>query len=450
MYVIKIKARYSNDRTGKELLLPALITESGLVISHLRFLASKGAKSLSWHERAVFSLKLLIEFINANKQMFSKASEMLRAFSQALVEGTINPVTLDDPSDLFWSPRRLEDANNLLSLITVYTDWLAEQPGHDKLRLNPFFKATSTEQRLNWCAYYHRHSRVFLNHLMGDEGDKNRLGFVRSIAIMKPQMFDVPSVKRFSENKIQKLLDEGFVRAGSKADYSDHDKIDYKGQAITLLMHYGGVRKSEALHLYINDIILDGKRNEAIVRVYHPQIGNSPDPIFKTRKEFLAKEYQLRPRNEVHKSERLHLGWKAPLLTDKKGFFQVHFFPPSKAREFLLVWANYLKYQRVEPAKGREHPYAFTNRDGQPETIKNFQRLHVNAVRRIGLNHGKYHGTSEHGHRHSYGYRLAAHGFTQVEIQKAMHHKSPDSCLVYTQPSDDELRSRMVGVELND
>jgi len=66
------------------------------------------------------------------------------------------------------------------------------------------------------------------------------------------------------------------------------------------------------------------------------------------------------------------------------------------------------------------------------------------------LNHGKYYGTSEHGHRHSYGYRLAAHGFTQVEIQKAMHHKSPDSCLVYIQPSDDELRSRMIGVELND
>lgn len=128
-------------------------------------------------------------------------------------------------------------------------------------------------------------------------------------------------------------------------------------------------------------------------------------------------------------------------------FFLVQFFPSSKAAEFLLSWANYLKYQRVEPADGFEHPYAFTNSRGNPETLKNYQRLHKVAVERIGLEHRKCFGTTEHGHRHSYGYRLAEHGFTQVQIQKAMHHKSHESCLVYIQPSDDELREIMKGAE---
>ena len=146
---------------------------------------------------------------------------------------------------------------------------------------------------------------------------------------------------------------------------------------------------------------------------------------------------------EYLKSERQHCGWKSPLLTDPRGFFEVFFAPTEKASEFLLVWANYLKHQRVDPPDNFMHPYAFTNSKGHPETIKNFQRLHADAVRRIGLQPEKYLGTTEHGHRHSYGYRLAEHDFSQREIQKAMHHKNPDSCLVYIQPTNKELRNKM-------
>ncbi|WP_345789709.1 tyrosine-type recombinase/integrase [Vibrio eleionomae] len=61
----------------------------------------------------------------------------------------------------------------------------------------------------------------------------------------------------------------------------------------------------------------------------------------------------------------------------------------------------------------------------------------------MGLEPSKSLGTTPHAHRHSYGYRLSQGGFSQLEIQKAMHHKSPDSCLVYLKPSDDEVRRQM-------
>ncbi|MNF81071.1 Phage integrase family protein [compost metagenome] len=115
--------------------------------------------------------------------------------------------------------------------------------------------------------------------------------------------------------------------------------------------------------------------------------------------------------------------------------------------EFLLTWANYLKHQRVPPPAGFEHPYAFTNSVGNPETLKNFQRLHAAAVCRIGLISKKYLGTTEHGHRHSYGYRLSENGFSQIDIQKSLHHKDPQSSYVYTQPTSEDLREKMKRTE---
>lgn len=97
--------------------------------------------------------------------------------------------------------------------------------------------------------------------------------------------------------------------------------------------------------------------------------------------------------------------------------------------------------------KSAYHPFAFTNSLGEPETIKNFQRLHRNAIERIGLICKKEYGTTEHGHRHAYGFRARQAGLTQVEIQKAMHHKSPTSCLVYIKPTLEEVRDKLKEIQ---
>ena len=439
-YVLRVKARYRNDKTGREVRLPALVTESGLLISHLRYLASKLSRGQSWRDKVTQALKLLIEYINANEGRFEQSTELFRAFDECLRMGTINPSDLSDPSGLYWSPRTAEDADYLTVCLTGYTDWLTKESDHEIKRANPFRLATSTEQRLNWAAYYNKHDRVFLNHLDSRENAKEKNRFVREIASRQKPFYE-EEVKRFPDDKILPLLDYGFIRADRRGETNPDLAADFKSRAITLLMHYGGVRKSEALHLYLTDIDIDRKRSEAIVRIYHPSNGVSPDKAYSTRREYLAKKYLLVPRTDYLKSERLHLGWKDPVLTREK-FFKVEFYPPHKATEFLLTFRKYLQYQRVEP-QGQDHPYAFTNSKGEPETIKNFQRLHKAAVNRIGLNHEKYLGTTEHGHRHAYGYRLASNGFAQHEIQKSMHHQSPDSCLVYIQMTNKELREKM-------
>lgn len=441
-YVLKVKARYRSDNTGRVLRLPALLTESGLVLSHLRYLAKAVNRGQSWRERSTFAIMLLIKYMNANEGLFDKTVELLESFNTALRTGTINPADLTDPSGLYWKPRSAEDSDTLLQLITHYSDWLAMQPEYGAVQANPFRKATSAEQRVFWCAYYHKNDNVFLNHLSSEREAASKSVFSRQVQRQGRSPVNLDEVKKFPEEHINRLLDEGFVRAENINNPDPNMRVDFKGRAITLLMHHGGVRKSEVFHLYLDDISIDNKRLEAVVRIYHPSEGAAPEKQYGDRREYLMKKFQRSPRTMYLKSERLHAGWKAPVLSSREKYFKVEFFPPHKATEFLYAFQQYLKYQRVEP-DGHDHPYAFTNSTGQPETIKNFQRLHRAAVHRIGLAHEKYRGTTEHGHRHAFGYRLAEHGFTQIEIQKMMRHRSPTSCLVYTQPTNEDLRKTM-------
>ncbi|MEI8571222.1 site-specific integrase [Methylomonas sp. LW13] len=435
-YTHKISVNYNDVESGHRYRLPAIYTDKGLVISHLRYLAWYHEKSESWKERSVFSLRLLIDYINAVPKI-NKASQLLKNFTRALVTGTIDYELLTDPLNLYWRLRELPDANTILFHITHYTDFLALQDGYSENGINPFRESTNWEERLYWCAYYQKQANVFLNHL-----SKKSEAYVnaKQTRLVAPML--VPHVKQektatFPEEHLDNLLENGFKVNG---------KQDFRSQAITILLNYGGLRKSEVFHLYISDITLHpNHHDEALVRIYHPQYGAAPDPKFKNRMDYLQATSSVKPRNTYRLSERRYAGWKNPLLTSKSGFFDVIFNPPEKAKDFLIAWINYLKYQRVEPKLS--HPFAFTNSIGEPETLKNYQRKHRRAVESIGLKSKKELGTTEHGHRHAYGYRARKSGLNQIEIQKAMHHKSPLSCLVYIQPTSDDIRNKMKSIE---
>ena len=341
-YVKKIYVNYKDWSTQTTLVLPCILTEKGIIISHLRYLAWFNSKSEAWKERSCYALKLLLKYINATPNLDS-ATKVLKAFTEALITGTIHSPNNTDPLELYWRPRTVRDTNNLLFHITHYTDFLALQDEHATNRVNPFRKATSYEERLNWCAYYHKQANVFLNHLTKKDLSLQK---VRLVGSYREDLIDFEYAVRFPEDQIERLLYLGFEKNGV---------IDYKSQAITMLMNYCSLRKSEIFHIYTSDITLNpNKPKEALVRVYHPELGASPDPYFKNRREYLLAKTSYKPRNNYLFSERLYAGWKTPLLTSKLGYFEVVFNPPEKAKEFLLIWANYLKYQRIEPSKSGE------------------------------------------------------------------------------------------------
>ncbi len=444
-YVLKANCKYKTDKTGSAHEFPCILTQSGILTSHVQYLFTNRDKSLSWIEKSVSSIILLIKYIDANTlPLFENQKitgvKLLESFTVALNVGTID-LNGHDPSGLFWKVRSTQDAHVILNHITQYTDHLSEINDY-QFPINRFTKASYIEEKMNWCSYYHRQAGVFLNHLENKKSTAEQMKKMRTVRSTQPEKNANEKVLRFPEDKIEALLNYGFKKKGEIYP-------NYKNQLITMLMHYGGLRLSEVFHIYINDIICDYKRNEAVVRVFHPSMGMSPEPYNQLRKTYLREQYGLKPRHEYSKSLRLHSGWKVPLLTNKKKYFEVIFAPSNTAELFLKTWINYLKYQRIDPPTNFQHPFAFTNSEGLPETIKNFRRMHENAVCQIGLTPSQYEGTNCHGHRHSYGYRLVQLGFKQVEIQKAMHHKSPDSCLVYIQPTSEEIREKMRTLEAN-
>lgn len=434
---------YKTDRTGRTLELPALFTESGVVISHLRYLSFYHDRSQSWITKSIYALKLLIEYIQANTHSFDSVVELLKSFISALSAGTIEWTKLDDTSGLYWKPRQPVDVNNILRQITQYTGWLETQKGYKKNRANPFREATDYEQRLAWCAYYQKKSSIFLGHLMDRSTAMEAIAKARFITAPRAPLIRNEKLFRFPEEKMPELLSNGLIKAHTHSQMPEYKRLDYKNIAITMLLHYGGLRISEVMHLYLGDITLDPSNYGALVRVYHPAYGQSPDPDFANRKAYLNARYGMKPRNEYRFSERLFAGWKIPVLTDKRNFFEVFFTPDEMREQFLDTWVNYLKYQRIDPPSDNPHPFAFTNQLGAPETIKNFRRLHEKAISVIGLNRGRYNGTTEHCHRHAYGYRLAEMGLDQIAIQKAMHHRNPNSCLTYIQHTSEDIRNKI-------
>lgn len=434
-YTLKINVNYIDHQYGRTYTLPGLLTDKGIVISHLRYLAFNSNKSSSWQERSVFAIKLLISYINANPH-FDTATKLLKAFSLALYTGTIDYKDYKDPLDLYWRPRSPRDASGILSHITKYTDYLAQQDGYEHSLSNPFRKANSYEVRLNWCAYYHKNSSVFLNHLISKNDYLAKIQQVRLIGNFDSPLIDIEPAVRFPDDQFRKLLDIGCVLADGS--------IDYKLQAMIILMNLGGIRKSELFHIFVGDITLNPNHpSDALVRIFHPELGASPDKTFSNRKEFLEATTKYVNRNSYPRNQRLFAGWKNPLLTSRSGYFEVFFCPSTGAKLFLEKWVKYLKFQRVEPPADKPHPFAFTQLDGSPETLKNFNAKYMNAIKKIGLDYKKYLGTTEHGHRHAYGYRTKQLGLDPVEMQKAMHHKSPTSHHVYTQPDDNDLREKM-------
>ncbi|WP_127019275.1 gamma-mobile-trio recombinase GmtY [Rheinheimera mangrovi] len=426
-YVIKRRVRYRAYDSSKPLIVHAIFTHSGLLLSHLRFLERNRYKSPSWHERSAFAVELLLRFIQTQQNHAVSATELLRSFVNCLCFGTIETDGTDQTA-LYWLARRVDDSNTLLGHINAYCDYLDEVNGQDLPKLNPWRKATTAEEKMLWCAYYRRSANCFLNYLY--QPDKEQMRRVRSVHSLANPLIQIESVFRFPEEVFGKLLKYGFQHQDGSADYGSI--------LILLLMHFGGLRLSECFQIFTHDISINLSTQASTVKVFHPSAGASPDPLFGNRRQYLITKYRMQPRNDYHRTHTLYSGWKNPLLTNKDYSFTVLFFPETAAQLFTQYLQLYLNN-----LPEINHPYLISNSSGRPDTKRNFIKKYQVALSRIGLKIAKHDGLSPHGHRHSYGYRLAEAGFSQIEIQKAMHHKSPESCLVYIKPTESEVRDKI-------
>lgn len=444
-----VKAQVVQDDTGIRAGIPVMLVEQD---GHLRaldplvdyLLAHTQTRSLSWMRKLCQAVGLLLDYLAVHHAHFARPVDLFDTFAQRVYSGSIGEDGRD-PSGLYWLPKHSANARQLLASLSEFSDWLHKTYGTQPL--NPWRDASRAEERLNWAAFVNKSERSFLGHLDSYADAAEAAKLARNTRQRRTPVGEHGGTKAFPEDRFEALLFEGFTVPGKQDSPDLVERYDWRGICLTLLMNGGGLRDCEPFHLWVHDVMVDPQvPTLALVRVYHPIDGAAPKDFkgadgryLANREAYLAARYPAyRPR---HKSTgNYHAGWKNPKLSDdKQHYLHVHWFPCDLGRLFLQAWKLYM-YQRLRAHIGTDrHPFLFVSfrgeQRGEPYTIDAFRDAHARAMRRIGLVPAKLNGTTEHAHRHAYGQRVAHANLGERVIQSGLHHRSPESQAVYTEPS---------------
>ncbi|HXE98268.1 MAG TPA: gamma-mobile-trio recombinase GmtY [Dongiaceae bacterium] len=443
MQHITLRGKVHRDNTGVVTEIPIIVTEYGPLLPLVDyFLKNVLVRSKAWMAKTAQAVGLLIDYMASNQDCFDDPKDLFETFNQRLTTGTVGNDG-NDPSGLYWNGRNPAVVRVLSNCVSGFSDWMAEKLGTKPL--NPWRKATRSEEMLAWAAWHQKRDRVFLAHTWDRETASLAMTRARNALLQQKPVIDHEPVKRFPDERIHDLLFKGFIVPGKKKSPRLEERLNLRDILITQLMHYGGLRMSEPFHLYVHDVVPDPMHaDRALVRIYHPSLGTAPPdwmdargkPTRCNRLTYLNGKYALRPRNEYALSDQLFAGWKGNALDSKGHFMYVNWFPQWASELFWKLWVLYMA-QRAQLEC--DHPFAFVTQKGKPYALDSFERQHRRAVERIGLQVAKAMGTSPHGHRHAYGQALSDAEVHPIFRKKALHHKSLESQVVYTEPDRAKL-----------
>lgn len=435
MIATKVIAKIVQDNSGVTTDIPVILTEEGILASVMDYVLSLQLNgiSLSTISKHIQSIILLIEFMDANVRMFDDPKEMFSVFVRRLYSGTVGEDGLDT-SGLYWIPATTNTVSRHISNLTNFTEWMAEEGRGAPL--NTLRTATRHEQHIQFAAWFRRNQNDFLGHIK-DKSINTTVKRARSIKGRTPLAKTQDDALSFPSSKFEDFYLRGL--GGAK-----DPRCALRDKLILLLMHGAAFRRSEALLLWVTDVLedpfdLDGAK----VRIYNEIEGVAPEGWksrkgIKTRKAYLQEKYMRVPRQEMQNTQ--HLGWKCKQYDDSDGYLEAYFFPPEFGKIFMLLWRQYLVYRASVSC---HHPYAFINFDsrylGSPYTYNAFNQSYAAGLRRIGLEPNKAEGLDPHGHRHNYGRRLTDAGVDPIIRKKCLHHKHLASQEVYTMPSSSQV-----------
>lgn len=434
MNFVKVRAEVIEDDTGIKSEIPVLLCSDGILEPLYLYLLYKQheGKSSTWQNRVILATKKLLEYLEANISSYSEPKTLFQTFTKRLYSGTVGDDGFD-LSGLYWVPSSITATNQLIAALKDFTDWLAyKQEGK---HLNPLKKADSNTRRLNYAAWYRKNNHDFLGHIK-DKSANLTVQTARNIRGRRQLICDGDAIA-FPEQDFPVFFNDGVGGSTTTA-------VALRDQLILLLMHGGGLRESEALSLWVTDVFENPDDPEsAIVRIYHPSEGAAPYGWKgrngqRNRSAYLMEKYALQSRNLVLGTQRL--GWKGRVVEHHDNYIQVHWFPKSYAKIFMLLWSEYVRHLALID---RPHPYAFisfkNSTIGNPYTLNAFHCNYRSSLARVGLIPKKQTGHSPHGHRHAYGRRLAKAKVDPIIRKKCLHHSSIESQEVYTTPGITEV-----------
>lgn len=216
-----------------------------------------------------------------------------------------------------------------------------------------------------------------------------------------------------------------------------------RDQLLFLLLAFGGIRSSEALHLWVSDVVVQEGRAE--VFLYHPSSGpvdSGPRPRLSRQNE-LANSYGLLPRHLLAAGSSRRVGWKGMMFDEPRpggARTRVYWLDQRAAELFAALHLKYIMH--IRPQLGGHHPFYFIGLSGlspgEPATLGSLREAFARACRRVALSD-----YGPHSLRHAYAQRLTDLGLNTATIQAALHHRSPISQAVYTRPGPEQIHAQL-------
>ncbi len=338
---------------------------------------------------------------------------------------------------------------DVIGYVNQFADFCAKEL--ETPSLNPETAANFAERVAAYRQLDIRNTHSLLKHLGNAKANHKIANTSREVVAPRAPKVTEKRPPFFPRESFPILLTQGFRR---RSRGSLTEQYNLRDMMIALLERHGGLRASEPFHMFVTDVREDRHHpGHAEVRLYHPELGKFSyrNPLtgeieHVNRREFLKTHYGRIPRNL--KSGKEHAGWKELMLDHgaPDHYAVVRWFPQEMGQVF---WELYQSYVRHVLPSGLNHPYLFINESpgpsrGEPYKLDTYHKNLCSAIRRIGLEVGKDFGTTSHGFRHAYGQDLQDAKLDSKIIQICLHHKSPMSQVVYTQPELREV-SRKLG-----
>jgi len=367
---------------------------------------------------------------------------LLKNFVHAYLEGTIG--IGGDPLGLYWRPRTYNAARSGLKALERVAGWLFKKnDSYGKGGYSKTFQSAPFERIRKSVAQDIKNNVRLLHHLPG------RKQHIEGRMTSKLPTLSVEGreVCRFPDRYLWPMLFEGFrLRSG---------EVDEAPSAIANLIILGGLRESEPLNLWVQD--LEFSERKVFVALRHPRdsLVVGPDGLTRTRLDTLRKFFRTEPR--CTRSDLYHAGWKG--VKGDMGSAIVHWLPiegvSEHVHDVLYRYATEIRpaIMRLRRSAGLpDHPFLFVSSGragsevGSPYTLSALLSAWERSVCLLRrkyddqtLQYGKSHGTTPHGGRHFYGnYISSIFPGNEELIQHCMHHLSPFSQRVYTRKTASE------------
>ena len=422
-------------------------------------------RSSSWQNTVVRAVGLLWDY-SIQVTHHSTPRDLFRGFALALLAGTMM-ADVSYPTGLLFPSTPRSRTVGLVKSIEGFAEWC----GNEADEVSPIAPEVlplvpGTAEHVTKLLVWSRLRRGSMLQHIKKVPTTYRKGVVDHGRDTRSH--DAEPVKFFPPQHAEKLLWEGHKRAGADAEPNIFFRYNVRDMMIALLDGWGGLRRSEGLHLWLDDVVDDPTNpRHALVVLHHPaesklrwhnKLTGRTEVL--TRKEVLHREYGLQPRNEVKRGA-YHAGWKGMDL-DRDHRACVFWIDDQAGALFQVLFLGYIRYvrpaimERRSKMGGRDHPFLFvservsaeTGLPGEPYSQKAYERNHQAAVERIGLTYSKEAGTTTHALRHLYGQTMTKLGVPAQVIKKGLHHRSFLSQAPYTAPDKHTINQTLRAAQM--